>query len=39
GRGASFRDLLNMASLASTRAKKEKKRVVVAGQVELKERV
>jgi len=30
-------DLINMASLASTRAKKEKKPVVIAGQVELKE--
>lgn len=30
-------DLINMASLASTRAKKEKKPVVVAGLVELKE--
>ncbi len=30
-------DLINMASLASTKAKKEKKPVVVAGMVELKE--
>lgn len=35
--GYVFRDLLNMASLASTRAKREKKGVVVVGQIELKE--
>ena len=29
-------DLINMASLASTRAKQEKKRIVVAGEMELK---
>ncbi|MDN5348313.1 MAG: dehydrogenase [Clostridia bacterium] len=35
----SVSDLINMASLASTRAKKEGRSVVVAGQVELKEAV
>ncbi|HAA90657.1 MAG TPA: diguanylate cyclase [Peptococcaceae bacterium] len=35
--GRVFRCLLNMASLASTRAKKEKKKVLVAGQLELED--
>ncbi|MFZ5924160.1 MAG: hypothetical protein ACOYW4_02830 [Bacillota bacterium] len=30
-------DLVNMASLASTRAKKERRQVVVAGEIELRE--